>query len=379
MKGFPLALLLTGLLLWSACDDASTVGVDLVGEQGAPTTERLDLATLSSVPYDDVTGGATRLLTGDVDDPALGRITATSFLDLSGTFGAPGDSTIQEVSLRLAPDYVYGDTTATLTLALAEVLDMWDDEGLTADTTLSTAATPLTETSFVPTDSLVTLTLPDTWIAENGDLFTGDDFEDAFVGFALQSTTPGAVVGFSASASELRVVTPSDTIEYQITKTLSTLGREGSPALPPDQTLLQDGVGPTVQFDLDLSSFADTPLNGAVIRFFTRSETLGTLPPHFVRPTLDRVQIVLVDEDDGEPVELELDDEAIDEDGTLSFSSAALRELFQQTTFGEDLYDALELRVAPSDNSISPLLLYTPEAADDLAPEVLLTISPADQ
>jgi hypothetical protein len=314
-----------------------------------------------------------------VDDPALGRLTATSFLDLSGTFGSPEDSTIREVSLRLAPDYVYGDTTATLTLALAEVLDAWDDEDRTADTTLSTAATPLTETSIVPTDSLVTLTLPESWIAENGDLFTGNDFEDAFVGFALQSTAAGAVVGFSTSASELRVVTPSDTIEYQITKTLSTLGREGAPALPPDQTLLQDGVGPTVQFDLDLSSFEDTPLNGAVVRFFTRTETLGTLPPHFVRPPLDRVQVVLVDEEDGEMVELELDDEALGEDGTLRFSSAALRELFQQTTFGEDLYDALELRVSPSDNSISPLLLYTPEAPDDLAPEVLLTISPADQ
>jgi hypothetical protein len=379
MKGSPLALLFLGLLFWSACDDASTVGVDLVGEQGAPTTERLSLSDLSAVPYEDVTGSTPRLLTGNVDDPALGRITATSLLDLSGSFGTPDDSTIQAVLLRLSPNYVYGDTTASLTVTLAEVLDAWDDVDLTADTTIATADAALSEAAFVPTDSLVTLALPDAWITDNSDLFTGDAFEEGFDGFALRTTNSGAVTGFSAGDSELQVVTPSDTITYQITKTFSALAREGSPALPSDQAFLQDGVGPTIRFDVDLTSFSETPLNGAIVRFFARTETLGTLPPHFVRPSIERVQLVLVDEEDGEDIELQLDEVGVGEDGRLSFRSTALRELLQRTTFGEDLYDALELRVAPTENTLNTLLLYTPEAPEEQEPEVLLTISPADQ
>lgn len=378
MKGFPLVFLLIGLLLVSACQDSSTVGVDLVGEQGEPTTEVLPLAELSSESFNDITGATPRLLSGDVEDPVLGRLTATSYADFSGLFGAPDDSTISEVSLRLRPNYAYGDTTATLSLGLFEILDEWEDDGRTADTTLSIGEMPITETTFVATDTLVTLTLPDTWIADNGGLFTGGDFEDAFQGFALRPTSQGAVVGFSAGGTQLRVVTPTDTIAYQTTKTLSSLTRDGESTLPSDQILLQDGTGPTVRFNVDLSAFTDTPVNGAVIRFFTNAEALGTPPANFVRPPLERVQLFLIDEENGEDIELQLANDAVSEDGTLRFTSSALRELFQRTLFGEDLYEALELRVDPAENTINPLVLYTPEAPEQ-APEVLLTLSPADQ
>lgn len=378
MKGFSLVCLLTGMLLVSACQDSSTVGVDLVGEQGEPTTEVLPLAELASVPFTDITGGTPRLLSGDVDDPALGRITATSYADFSGSFGSPDDSTVSAVSLQLRPDYAYGDTTASLTLGLFEVLEAWDDDGRTADTTLSIAETPLTETTFVATDTLVTLPLPDTWIADNQGLFTSGAFEDALQGFALRMTSPGAVVGFSASDTQLRVVTPTDTIAYQTTKTLSSLARVGEPTLPANLTLLQDGIGPTVRFDVDLSAFTGTPVNGTVVRFFSNGDALGTPPANFVRPPLERVQLFLIDEENGEEIELQLATDAVGEDGTLRFTSTALRELFQRTLFGEDLYEALELRVDPVANTINPLLLYTSEAPER-APEVLLTLSPADQ
>ena len=383
MKAYPLALLLLGVLFWSACEESSTVGVDLIGEQNEPTTEIIPISEFSVVPFEDDTSGLTRLLAGTVEDPLLGTQAATSYLDLSGSFQAE-DSTINRIELHLAPNYTYGDTTAQVALALVDILEEWDDADAPADTTLPTADTPVTEATFLPTDTLVRVPLPASWITEYSPLFLDGTFGAEHHGFALhaaapESAAPGAIVGFDTENSFMWVITPTDTVEYGISQTLSSLRREGEPMLATDQALLQDGLGPTVRFDLDPSTLRDAALNGAVLRFHTDVETLQDAPPDFTRPVIERVQLFVIDveEDTGEEIGLLVADGTVDEGGLLTFSSSSLRQVFQRTFFGEDLYEAFELRVAPAVNTINPLILYTPDAPER-APHVRFTLTPVE-
>lgn len=368
------SVLLFGL---SACEDASTVGVDLIGEQGEPSVTRLTTSRFEAVPLKDVTGGSGRVLAGTADDPLLGLLDATGYMDFTGPFGTPDDSTLVAVNVLLQPNYVYGDTAATLTLTLQEILEDWAEASALSDTTLPFESTVLVEQEFLPTDTLVSVPLPESWIARYEENIHGATFTDAFHGFALRTAAPGAVVGFSRATADLQIITPTDTVLYPATKSLSALRREAEPMLPADQVLIQDGVGPTVAFDFDYADLLESPLNGVFIRVYADSASVLDTPPNFVRPLLRNVflQAVALNDEDEEIVIVSIPG-TVDDQGNLRFTSNALRTLLQGALFEPDLFDHFRLFPPGDVNTLNPLLLYLPTSGER-APEALLTLSPS--
>ena len=400
MKHPFLPALLGALFLFTcaACEDPSNVGVGLIGEGGEPVLERVDAARLDTTAKRDVTGNTQRLLAGTVADPLLGTITAEGFLDMLNVSGdnitSFRDTMVTSATLRLVPDYAYGDTTRQVALTLFSMPEEFDATSALADTTLM-AGVAITTFSFLPTDSLVTVPLPETWIAENDTTLRSTSVASGFHGFKL-AAVPGsgnAVVGFDRSETVLEAIAGADTVFFGQSsgttsgfKSLTTLSREGEPVLPSDRAVLQDGVGPGVRLDLDLTdtAFLGEALNRAEVVVYADLFMLQqSAPAGFVRPPIEPVELVGVDEDgnvpslsDGSPL-LSIFAE-LDEEGRLRFSSNVLRVLMQEVLLERDSdIDHFELRAPPALTSISPLFLY-PVGSGETAPQVQLTIANTD-
>ena len=364
--------ILAGLLALTACDDPSNVGIELVEEGGGePVVRVLTPSVIEEEPINDITGAVPRVLAGQVNDPMLGTITATGYLDFQRV-DSVNASDITGVMLRLVRDYVYGDTMAALTLTLRELTEEWNALGARADTTLPLGASVTTFT-FEPLDSLVTVDLPETWVRDNDTTLVSFDFGEVFHGFALEATAAEAVVGFDFNQSFLRITTEQDTLDYPVSLTLSGVIRTGQPTIPEGRFLIQDGTGPTLSFNVDFDGLDDTPLNAAFVRFFADTLAVQETPPNFVRPLIETLQLVRITEEDAAFVMAEA---SLGDDGSYRFSDATLREVLQQTFFGQDLYDHFALRIPFTDNTINVILLFD-AASDETAPEVLLTLSPS--
>jgi len=364
--------ILVGLLTLTACDDPSNVGIELVEEGGGePVVRVLTPSMIEEEPINDITGAVPRVLAGQVNDPMLGTITATGYLDFQRVDSVSA-SDITGVMLRLVRDYVYGDTLAALTLTVRELTEEWNALGARADTTLPLGASVTTFT-FEPLDSLITVDLPETWVRDNDTTLVSFDFDEVFHGFALEATAAEAVVGFDFNQSFLRITTEQDTLDYPVSLTLSGVIRTGQPTIPEGRLLIQDGTGPTLSFNVDFDGLDDTPLNAAFVRFFADTLTVQETPPNFVRPLIETLQLVRITEADAAFVMAEA---SLGDDGSYRFSDATLREVLQQTFFGQDLYDHFALRIPFTDNTISVMLLFD-ATSDETAPEVLLTLSPS--
>ena len=314
MKHVSLPAFFSALLLFTctACEDPSNVGVGLVGEGGEPVLETIDVTEFDTTAERDVTGNTQRLLAGTVADPLLGTITATGFLDVLTTAGDDvtgfRDSALVSATLQLVPDYVYGDTTREVTLTLFDVPEEVNATSAFADTTLAAGAA-ITTFSFLPTDTLVTIPLPGTWIAANDTTLRSTSLTSVFHGFQL-AAAPGsnsAVVGFDRSESLLEAVAGTDTVFFGQTttssvgfKSLTSISREGEPALAVEREVLQDGIGPGVRLDFDVSTtdLLGEALNRAEIVVYTDASTLEqNAPAGFARPPLDLVELVGVNEE----------------------------------------------------------------------------------
>jgi len=364
--------ILVGLLTLTACDDPSNVGIELVEEGGGePVVRVLTPSMIEEEPINDITGAVPRVLAGQVNDPMLGTITATGYLDFQRV-DSVNASDITGVMLRLVRDYVYGDTLAALTLTVRELTEEWNALGARADTTLPLGASVTTFT-FEPLDSLITVDLPETWVRDNDTTLVSFHFGEVFHGFALEATAAEAVVGFDFNQSFLRITTEQDTLDYPVSLTLSGVIRTGQPTIPEGRFLIQDGTGPTLSFNVDFDGLDDTPLNAAFVRFFADTLTIQETPPNFVRPLIETLQLVRITEEDAAFVMAEA---SLDDNGSYRFSDATLREVLQQTFFGQDLYDHFALRIPFTDNTISVMLLFD-ATSDETAPEVLLTLSPS--
>jgi len=364
--------ILAGLLALTACDDPSNVGIGLVEEGGGePIVRVLTPSVIEEEPINDITGAVPRVLAGQVNDPMLGTITATGYLDFQRV-DSVNASDITGVMLRLVRDYVYGDTLAALTLTVRELTEDWNALGARADTTLPLGAS-VTSFTFEPLDSLVTVDLPETWVRDNDTTLVSFHFGEVFHGFALEATAAEAVVGFDFNESVLRITTEQDTLDYPVSLTLSGVIRTGQPTIPEGRFLIQDGTGPTLSFNVDFDGLDDTPLNAAFVRFFADTLAVQETPPNFVRPLIETLQLVRITEEDAAFVMAEA---SLNDDGSYRFSDAILREVLQQTFFGQDLYDHFALRIPFTDNTISVMLLFD-AASDETAPEVLLTLSPS--
>lgn len=364
--------ILGGLLMLASCDTTSSnVGIGLVEQGAEPVVRELTPTVFEQIPFNDVTGAQPRVLAGKVIDPTVGTITTSGYIDFTGSFDSTDTSPLSSVTLRLALDYVYGDTMAPVTLNLHEITEDWESLGRKADTTV-TVGNMITTLTFAPTDSLVIVALPETWIADNDTTLRSRLFGTSFHGFALEAVSGEAVVGFNFVESDLRLITEADTFDFALTRTISGIRREGEPILPEGRLLLQDGAGPSITFNFDLEGFDDTPLNGVILRIFADTASVQAAAPNFVRPFLQTVQIVQITEAEDAFLIAEA---TLSDDGDYRFSDPRLSALFQQKFFGVDLFDHLELRVPVLNNTINFMLLYD-AASGEMAPEALLTLSP---
>jgi hypothetical protein len=307
------AALLCGAVLLSvvSCSDPASVGTGLGPDSlsgGDPETRNIVPSSLDTARVAPLTGFAGsplgqdrswRVLAGQVDDPLAGPIEADGYIDFLGTETRP--STFQDlpasafdVELRLRRSYLHGDTTSTLALQLYDLDGNAEMARAPADTTFAAETAPVRSEAYsvAPTDTLVTLSLPDAWVEEHiATLKDSARFDEgSFDGFRLTTTSGDAVVGYEHGSATLRMASESDTLDFQVEKTFTHVERGQPPALAEDRLLLQDGVGMGLSMawtDGGIDSLADANvlLNRAQISVPVDTSLLT--PPagsDFVRP-----------------------------------------------------------------------------------------------
>lgn len=364
------AVLCAGVLL--GCEDPSSVGVELVDEQGDPILEVLHPTDFGAEPRADVTGQRARLLAGSVDDPLLGMIRATGYLDFVSRFDSTSTATVTAVTLNLSADYVFGDTLMPLSFSLYDLVEDWNASGAPADTVLP-LGNLVTTFEVAPTDSLVQVPLPEAWVQAHAELFRSTDFEERFHGFALEATG-NSIVGFAALGSALEVATTADTLLYPHVRNLTSVARSTPPSTPPGLLAVQDGVGPVLRLDFDFEqeAFSETPLNGAVLRLFADTLALKMTPPNFVRPIQRTFDLVAVADD---TTTFGLGQGTLDERGHIRFDNPFIRDFVQRVFFDDEVFSHFEARFPGLDNTINALLIHD-TSVPETTPEALLTLSP---
>ncbi|NBB86100.1 MAG: DUF4270 family protein [Bacteroidetes bacterium] len=404
---FPLlaVLLVSTLVATTACEDPSSVGLDLVGDGATPRTDTLTVDAVTALNRASVTGNTNRILVGTVDDPVLGVMEAQGYINFTRSEDdltsptAPVDS----VFLAFEPGYIYGDTAAVLTLELFDIEtdEQWSAQGARSDTSLTTGDV-ITSTTFAAADTLVTVRLPSSWIAANEDVLVADPaaFNEAFRGFKLTANreAAGAIVGAGQQGLLLSIFSQGRRTEVSPQSSITNLERRGGGTLPADRVLLQDGFAPSEDLnvpnsaffaiDFSVASLPETALNGSDLRLFADTTTFAATPPGFVRPRPDDLRLVAVDTD-GNVV---FDDEQgrvtafeapvfFTADGQLRFrepatnSARSLRRYVQEARLDAlpDAVAGLELRFPTSRNTINPIVLYGPTAPADVLPRLYVT------
>ena len=327
------------LLSLSACSDSTDVGLG-VGpgsdslEGGKPVTVDVlpDLDTTRTPP---ITGenfrrassrSTWRVLTGIVDDPipGTGTIETEGYVDFAGRRTLPSqiisadnaDSLAAE--LRLTTNYLHGASGEPMEVkvynltAEAEMDSARANAGFDAD---ETDLASVTTAQIIPTDSLVTIELRQSWIDEHLTTLQdtsdgGSGFEDNFSGFKIIAPNSEAVVGFSAANAALRLTHTPDSVtaDYPALKTFTHIEQRNVTASPSDDYELMVGgigVGLTMNWNFDenpLDSLETAPLNRAEI--FVPADTLAMADfpgSNFVRPLPNGYRVIATRTSDAPP------------------------------------------------------------------------------
>jgi hypothetical protein len=317
LSRLPVAVL-GGLLFLSlaACSDPASVGSTLGPDSlsgGDPEIRNVVPTTLDTSRTPPLTGfreaaslpgqpggqqRSWRMLTGEVDDPIGGVLDAEGYIDFRGTASRPSgisDAPVDSLNaeLRLTRTYLHGDTTSTLEVQLFDLAGPADMGRAPADTSFATEAAPIRAGAYTvsPTDTLVTLPLPSSWIEKHQTaLQDSTSFPDGrFDGFRLTTTAGNAVVGFEHGSATLRLTTSSDTVDFESEQTFTHIERSQVPPSGSDRRLLQAGVGVGLEMDwaggrIDSLADANTLLNRVEISVPVDTTLLAPTDPDFVRP-----------------------------------------------------------------------------------------------
>jgi hypothetical protein len=389
-------LALASPLALVACQDPSGVGLGLVGEEGADPGSSIVAAdsVAASTSGEAVTGGfgnrgatvlaQTRLLVGRVDDPLVGGAEAVAYLDVRPPGNLPSGfrgRTILSATLRLSRTYVYGDSTLTLPLALAEVAGNWSPVGAPADTNFVTGP-PITTANVAAADTLVEIALPASWVSAREAVLRSDSVNTAFDGFQLRLDGPppgaGVVLGFltatsTATRSALRLTTSEDTVDYPIVEVFTSLTRTADAAPAPDRLLLRAGLNEAIALTFALEGFDSLAVAGAALRL--SADPALTETPGFHRPLPPSIALYGVREDSSRAF---LDTAPLDEDtDTYSFTSGALTSAVQRATLGDPVFVRFEVVTPSSPLSLDvlPLVLGPPPGvpAEERRPRLVVT------
>ncbi len=366
-RHFALTLALSAALLTVAgCDDPSNVGQGLLDAQAGDTrvtTMTPDEVALGDRP--DATGGnaasgAIRALVGMVDDPVIGSFRSTGFVDFvpSSQFEAPFlNGTVSWAGLDLNLDYRYGDTTSVLQFDLYGVSESWLSSEISAEAEVPLGS--LVASYEIPvTRGVVTLALPDAWVAANDARLRSETFTDAFHGFSIVPTAGNTVVGFRFSESGLRAsAVPGDTVSYALSK-VGTVTQQDGASSPSDFIILQDGSakGVYVRFPLRGGEF-DESLIHRVTMGLTAADLSAYYSDSFERPLPTVLGLEAVSADG--LTRLEIAEVSVNADGAFIIDNTTLTNVFQSANLGKSVLDRFELYFPVEQSGVGFLALQT--------------------
>jgi len=395
------------LVTFAACENPGNVGEGLVGGlDGTPETKVLQASSVEPDTVRDVTGNvlvptigggarwlgnSTRVLAGRVADPMLGTMAAKGYVDFAGsTSQAFRNGTVTAAELHLVPNYTYGSVVTQATFRLNEIREEIDMTSAKADTSFAENVIGdfITEFSIKPSDTLVVIPLPPAFIAANDTTFRSERFATSFHGFQISSTGTDAIRGFSADSSMLRVVSGQDTVDFPVTKILTTLTRESEPTLPEGYVLIQDGFGEAANFDFpfEQAGFGPSAINRVV--FALPADTVATqanAPAGFVRPLLREVSLYTLS-DDGDVARLGytslIDFRLGTKDARFILDHEGLTDIVQSRLEGDDTLSGFRITPDVESNTINPILIYTGNSQTipdpGKAPQATVTFTPTE-
>ncbi|WP_157621256.1 DUF4270 family protein [Salisaeta longa] len=408
----------TLLLAANACDSSSTIGLGVGPDSlrgGDPVELTVPVRNMQDTTLQPaVTSGLTlpigtsinRVVAGRVDDPVIGITTAQGYVDFSAPRvyppGYASDVTeIQSVTLELEPNYVYGDTTQPVELTVFDTAAEWSADSLRADTTLGRLG-EITTLTYNPSDTLVTVDFPQSWIDANEPVLTdtSDSFANRFNGIALTHASGNAVVGFQRATAVLRVRTQVDTLAFTGRKVFSGVSYAEDGTLPQGRALLQQTTGQAAVFSLPkdeapLDTLGQAPVNRARIVLPVDTLTFDrNTPMGFVRPAPNAF-VLVARLAEGAPLCTELGLSFFDANscaiplvrldeglvaGTIQATgglpTATLENLFERIAQDGPLFTRYRVQVASSQVAPNVLLLTTPQSTNAPVPRAELVVTP---
>ncbi len=377
------ALLIALTVFSTACDDPTSVGVELIDNRsGAPEVEQIGAALIENRTVFDVTGNSRRALMGQVEDPLVGGTAASAALDFALPASLVPSAAFRQgpvtyAELRLRPDYRYGDTTATVDVNVAEIFEDWSATGNNSSEVITSGPVLLT-TTLDAADTLFTIPLPESWINDKDPDLRSQDFVNLFNGFLVEAISEGVLLGIDIDRSGMMVVSGDDTVSsFLVSRNLSLVRRTTAGAPPTSRAILQDGHGAGLGIDLNLeaSDFQDVALSRIVVRVPYDSLAFDSnLPVNFVRPSLPRVDLVGITPDS---LAIPLATSQV-RNGVLIFEDPVLRSTIQDLLIGQSVFDSFALMGSldspPIDNTASALLLMDGSIDPEDGPIAALTV-----
>ena len=391
----PTLLVCMGALL-VACDDPANVGGDLLGAAGGDPFNAVEpLSSLRAAELKQPATSPPRVLTGMVQDPVLGQYEVQGYLDITAVTSEDFRAgTVEAVELRLRRTYVYGDSTSELRAVLRDIGEDWDLDDIPTGTSFATGPI-ITEFTFLATDTLVIVPLPDSWVSEHDSMLRDPDVGNLFHGFRIDPVEGNAVVGFGPTGSTLFATTGADSLFYPVGKAYPFVERSASADIPGNRFLMQAGIGPNPEFSLSVPGdiyTSDVPFSINRATFTLWADTLTfrqNTPVHFERPLLRTLD--LYSRFPGDSVYARAAQSTMDDQGRFVFESRALAHIIQESiTETENLVFEIRMpdsrnlsTLLPSDqagyyyyhNSLNPMLFYDADAGDQ-APAGFITLTP---
>ena len=387
------ACLLLVTVMALGCEDPSNVGLGLLDEQGGePVRLDIDIFANEVAEFDEVTGatrttsgfilGVSDVLAGRVEDPLYGCLNTTAYFDITIPASAEAfrDNPLESVSLNILPNSIYGDTTATLTLSVSELIDEFEGSGLKSDTLISSGAV-IGTVDFVPTDSVVVFNFPQTWVDEHDADLRNEDYADLFHGLKVE-ISDGAIVGLNAANSQLIIRSADGSADAAITEIVTNIERCGDSSPSAGEIFIQDGRGNGFEVPIVLQpdSLPGIAIGRAALSLFSNTEAeANNLPANFRRPVMTELRLYGVEED-GDEVFLR---SAIrDTLGTYLFTSFSvdpnsetfLRSL-QDQILGDTRFDHYLIKPDQAVNTLSSVSIFSSEASDpEKRPKLILTV-----
>jgi hypothetical protein len=388
-----LAWLCLATIAIAGCEDPSNVGLGIIGEEGSEPT-RLELGGVKlpdertavvtgGIRAGSVYSGPGRYLVGKADDPLFGLIEATAYVDYATPTTVPEsfrNGTVDNVVLVFDRDaYVYGDTTLSTRFVLSDMNQAWAAFGTTSDTTLA-AGDSVISIEYTATQGDFSLVMPEAWVSEHSDELIDEDFTNIFNGFQIRATEPSAVSGFLGLPAYMRVTTTTGSVDYPMSKILTTLTKESEPDHA-DRTVLQDGIGDNaiLDFGFGVDSISAAAISRTVVEARVDLSVFEDLPANFVRPIPSQIDLVGIEPDGTRRV---LRSAVIQNEGRLRFVSNSatpgeftLVRSVQLAVTGNSQFEKYAIAIAGTQAGIGAALLYNGESVED-APSAIITLVP---